>query len=80
MAMMTWRRHHGDALVATVFVRASNLYTAAVWDDGTGDIHPLPMTFSRLESAKAAADAHVRRRFDHTCRTESCGAWMIWTA
>lgn len=77
--MMTWRRHHGAALVATVIVRAPGLHGVAVWDDGTGVVHTLPTTFPRLESAKAAADAHLRRSFDHACRMEFCGEWMIWT-
>jgi hypothetical protein len=77
--MVTWRRHHGRDLVATVLVRRPNAHRIAVWSEKTGVVREPPTVFRRLESAKAAADAHVRRSFDHVCTIESCGKWMIWT-
>jgi len=79
MGMVTWRRHHGHDLVATVVVRQPTAHTIAVWNESTGAVHQLPTVFQRLQSAKAAADAYLRSTFDHMCTLESCGDWMIWT-
>lgn len=79
MGMVTWRRHHGRDLVATVVVRRPRAHTIAVWNEATGVVREPRTVFQRLESAKAAADAQVRNSFDHVCSLESCGEWMIWT-
>jgi hypothetical protein len=79
MGMVTWRRHHGRDLVATVVVRRPHAHTIAVWNEATGVVREPRNVFRRLESAKAAADAHLRDSFDHVCSLDSCGKWMIWT-
>jgi hypothetical protein len=78
MALTTWRRHHGPELVAHVLEKASDQYTIAAWHESSRAVERSPKMFSRLQSAKAAADDLVRRTFHHTCTLEGCGQWMLW--
>ena len=77
--MVTWRRHHGHELAANVIVNGPDSYTVFAWHASSGVVRRDPKTFRRLDSAKAAADNLVRRSFNHTCKLESCGEWMIWS-
>jgi hypothetical protein len=80
--MTTWRRHHGDKLVAHVgHDEISGLYRVVVWCEGKEQsVTHLSRSFEALDSAKAAADSLARQTFKHRCSTLVCGQWMIWTA
>jgi hypothetical protein len=80
--MTTWRRHHGEKIVAHVgHDEISNVYRVAVWCAGEEEaVMPVTRLYASLDSAKAASDATARRTFNHRCTTLDCGQWMIWTA
>jgi hypothetical protein len=80
MGISTWRRLHGHDLTANVIVMPSGSYEVAASHEPSGAVRRGPRAFTRLESAKAAADDLVRRTFGHTCSVDACGEWMIWNA
>jgi hypothetical protein len=80
MALHTWRRHHGPALVASVIGKARDKHSVVVWDTASGKVQNLQKEFQQLQSAKAAADDLIRRAFCHTCTIDACGEWLFWTA
>jgi hypothetical protein len=78
MPIVMWRRHHGAHLVAHVTETQPGHDAVTVWREPTGAVRRLPKPFTRLESAKAAADDFVRQAFHHACRLEDCGTWLLW--
>ena len=78
MSIEAYRRIHGD-LMADVVATLPNQYRVIVSNVQCGFTHQLPRIYARLESAKAAADALVRRAFKHRCDVEHCGTWCLWS-
>jgi hypothetical protein len=80
--MTTWRRYHGERIVAHVGSdEMSERYRVAVGCEGEEEsVIQAKRQFNGLDFAKAASDALARETFNHRCTTAMCGQWMIWTA
>lgn len=80
--IVIWRRHHGSTLVAQVIARADvKGFEVTAWSseaEHAATTQRAPA--GALDSAKAAADALVRRLFRHKCDWAVCGDWMRWVA
>ena len=78
MPNQAWRRFHGE-LIAEVVAMWPDRYRVIISNGASGLTEEVPRVYVRLESAKASADALVRRAFRHRCDTDSCGAWFVWS-
>jgi len=75
-----WRRLHEGSLIAeAVPVRGMGSWRVSAYPTVNNEevVHE-QRTFSLLRDAHDAADALVRRHFQHTCRTGVCGRWLRW--
>lgn len=81
MPLSSWRRLHGDRLVAQVDpVPVFGTWTAHAWIEG-GDLSAVksPIGHSLLTTAQAIADDLVQRHYNHVCNAEECSDWFPWT-
>ena len=74
---ISWRRRHGDSIVASVTYDADTRhFEAAASCAGPPEIVTRHKTKLRsLHSAKAVADHMARRTFRHKCDYAHCGNW-----
>jgi hypothetical protein len=71
----TWRRTHGDAIVAEVSADGRGAWQARVWLVSNPSVMVrTPRDAETLSSAQEKADALARKTFDHRCDA-SCLQW-----
>ena len=75
MPALSWRRLHGDHIVAEVVPEPGpdEQWRAAVWNSDSVERIFMGKRFSRFLSAQAAADHEARLRFKHRCDVSTLG-------
>jgi hypothetical protein len=80
MPVHTWRRHHGQAIVAQIEpLEGIGTWQACAWltSDPTVVVRS-PRQAMGFITAQAAADHLARSTFDHTCAIHTCDDWTFW--
>jgi hypothetical protein len=74
---ISWRRSHGDTIVASVtyHVESRDFEASACCSKGPDPVTHHKTRLRSLQSAKAAADNLARRAFRHRCEFTMCGDW-----